>query len=47
MQDVRFDSITKRISNLCQGLDDQFIDPVLVTQKAGAQEAAEQCDARS
>jgi len=32
-QEVRFDSITKRISNLCEGLDRNFVDPVPVTQK--------------
>jgi ribonucleoside-diphosphate reductase alpha subunit len=32
-QEVRFDSITKRISNLCDGLDAKFVDPVPVTQK--------------
>jgi len=32
-QEVRFDSITKRIRNLCDGLDAKFIDPVAVTQK--------------
>jgi len=32
-QEVRFDSITKRISTLCEGLDCNFVDPVPVTQK--------------
>jgi len=32
-QEVKFDSITKRISNLCDGLDPKFVDPVPVTQK--------------
>jgi ribonucleoside-diphosphate reductase alpha subunit len=32
-QEVRFDSITKRISTLCEGLDRNFVDPVPVTQK--------------
>jgi len=32
-QEVRFDSITKRIRNLCDGLDPKFVDPVPVTQK--------------
>jgi len=32
-QEVRFDSITKRISTLCEGLDSNFVDPVPVTQK--------------
>jgi len=32
-QEVKFDNITKRIQNLCEGLDLQFIDPVLITQK--------------
>jgi len=32
-QEVRFESITKRISNLCEGLDAKFVDPVPVTQK--------------
>ncbi|CAJ1383694.1 unnamed protein product [Effrenium voratum] len=32
-QEVKFDSITKRIRNLCQGLDPKYIDPVPVTQK--------------
>ena len=33
LQEVKFDSITKRIRNLCQGLDPKYIDPVPVTQK--------------
>merc|ERR1711988_1087806 len=32
-QEVRFDSITKRIGTLCNGLDPKFVDPVPVTQK--------------
>jgi len=32
-QEVRFDSITKRIQTLCDGLDPKFVDPVPVTQK--------------
>jgi len=32
-QEVRFDSITNRIRNLCHGLDPKFVDPVPVTQK--------------
>jgi len=32
-QEVRFDSITKRIQALCDGLDPKFVDPVPVTQK--------------
>jgi ribonucleoside-diphosphate reductase alpha subunit len=32
-QEVRFDSITNRIGNLCNGLDPKFVDPVPVTQK--------------
>jgi len=32
-QEVKFDNITKRIQNLCQGLNLAFIDPVLITQK--------------
>merc|ERR1719356_1819465 len=32
-QEVRFDSITKRIRNLCEGLDPKYVDPVPVTQK--------------
>ncbi|CAJ1350130.1 unnamed protein product, partial [Effrenium voratum] len=32
-QEVKFDNITKRIRNLCQGLDPKYIDPVPVTQK--------------
>jgi ribonucleotide reductase alpha subunit len=32
-QEVRFDSITKRIRTLCDGLDPKFVDPVPVTQK--------------
>jgi len=32
-QEVRFDSITKRIRTLCEGLDSKFVDPVPVTQK--------------
>mmetsp|Transcript_25908 Transcript_25908/g.41481 ORF Transcript_25908/g.41481 Transcript_25908/m.41481 type:complete len:820 (-) Transcript_25908:789-3248(-) len=32
-QEVKFDSITKRIQALCEGLDSQFVDPVPITQK--------------
>jgi ribonucleoside-diphosphate reductase alpha subunit len=32
-QEVRFDSITKRIRTLCEGLDADYVDPVPVTQK--------------
>merc|ERR1719502_2620751 len=32
-QEVKFDSITKRIQNLCDGLDPKFVDPIPVTQK--------------
>jgi ribonucleoside-diphosphate reductase alpha subunit len=32
-QEVSFDSITKRISTLCDGLDRNFVDPVPITQK--------------
>jgi len=32
-QEVKFDSITKRIRQLCDGLDPTFVDPVPVTQK--------------
>jgi ribonucleoside-diphosphate reductase alpha subunit len=32
-QEVKFDAITKRIKALCEGLDAQFIDPVVTTQK--------------
>lgn len=32
-QEVKFDNITKRIRNLCDGLDDKFVDPVPITQK--------------
>jgi len=32
-QEVKFDNITKRIRNLCDGLDAKYIDPVPVTQK--------------
>merc|ERR1719502_818926 len=32
-QEVKFDSITKRIQNLCDGLDAKFVDPIPVTQK--------------
>merc|ERR1719454_284671 len=31
--EVKFDSITKRIRTLCDGLDSKFVDPVPVTQK--------------
>eukprot|EP00442_Polarella_glacialis_P041249 CAMPEP_0115095898 /NCGR_PEP_ID=MMETSP0227-20121206/29356_1 /TAXON_ID=89957 /ORGANISM="Polarella glacialis, Strain CCMP 1383" /LENGTH=45 /DNA_ID= /DNA_START= /DNA_END= /DNA_ORIENTATION= len=27
-QEVKFDSITKRIQSLCEGLDSRFVDPV-------------------
>lgn len=30
---MKFDNITKRLRNLCEGLDPRYIDPVLVTQK--------------
>jgi len=32
-QEVKFDNITKRVRNLCNGLDDKYIDPVPITQK--------------
>jgi ribonucleoside-diphosphate reductase alpha subunit len=32
-QEVKFDSITKRIRNLCDGLDGKYVDPVVITQK--------------
>ena len=32
-QEVKFDAITRRIKNLCDGLDPRFVDPVPVTQK--------------
>ncbi|CAE8684174.1 unnamed protein product [Polarella glacialis] len=32
-QEVKFDSITKRIQSLCEGLDSRFVDPVPITQK--------------
>jgi len=32
-QEVRFDSVTNRIKNLCDGLDPKFVDPIPVTQK--------------
>jgi len=32
-QEVKFDNITKRIRNLCEGLDDKFLEPVAITQK--------------
>merc|ERR1719171_3357668 len=32
-QEVKFDSITKRIRTLCDGLDPTYIDPVVVTKK--------------
>merc|ERR1719163_945032 len=32
-EEVRFDSITKRISSLCEGLDTKYVDPVQITQK--------------
>ena len=32
-QEVKFDNITKRIRNLCEGLDAKYVDPVPVTQK--------------
>eukprot|EP00933_Yihiella_yeosuensis_P025531 TRINITY_DN197_c0_g1_i2.p1 TRINITY_DN197_c0_g1~~TRINITY_DN197_c0_g1_i2.p1 ORF type:complete len:832 (-),score=223.49 TRINITY_DN197_c0_g1_i2:505-2934(-) len=32
-QEVKFDNITKRLRTLCDGLDDKFVDPVLITQK--------------
>merc|ERR1740115_613066 len=33
LQEVKFDNITNRIRNLCDGLDPKFVDPVPVTQK--------------
>ena len=32
-ESVRFDKITARIENLCQGLDEQYIDPIEVARK--------------
>merc|ERR1719401_3022631 len=32
-QEVKFDSITTRIRNLCAGLDPKYVEPVAVTQK--------------
>merc|ERR1719436_2156876 len=32
-QEVKFDSITKRIRALCDGLDPNYVDPVPITQK--------------
>eukprot|EP00928_Gymnodinium_smaydae_P036869 TRINITY_DN256_c1_g4_i4.p1 TRINITY_DN256_c1_g4~~TRINITY_DN256_c1_g4_i4.p1 ORF type:complete len:789 (-),score=184.16 TRINITY_DN256_c1_g4_i4:25-2391(-) len=32
-QEVKFDNITKRIRALCDGLDQEYVDPVPVTQK--------------
>jgi len=32
-QEVKFDNVTKRISNLCGGLDPKYVDPVPITQK--------------
>jgi ribonucleoside-diphosphate reductase alpha subunit len=32
-EEVKFDSITKRIRALCDGLDEKFVDPVPITQK--------------
>ena len=32
-QEVKFDSITRRLQPLCEGLDPKYIDPVPVTQK--------------
>mmetsp|Transcript_64463 Transcript_64463/g.135259 ORF Transcript_64463/g.135259 Transcript_64463/m.135259 type:complete len:815 (+) Transcript_64463:71-2515(+) len=32
-QEVKFDSISQRISLLCEGLDSKYVDPVLVAQK--------------
>jgi len=32
-QEVKFDSITKRIANLCEGLNAEYVDPVPITQK--------------
>jgi ribonucleoside-diphosphate reductase alpha subunit len=32
-QEVKFDSITKRIQALCDGLDPKYVDPVSITQK--------------
>eukprot|EP00747_Dinoflagellata_sp_TGD_P138031 gnl/TRDRNA2_/TRDRNA2_175747_c3_seq33.p1 gnl/TRDRNA2_/TRDRNA2_175747_c3~~gnl/TRDRNA2_/TRDRNA2_175747_c3_seq33.p1 ORF type:complete len:815 (+),score=195.63 gnl/TRDRNA2_/TRDRNA2_175747_c3_seq33:61-2505(+) len=33
LEEVRFDSITKRISSLCDGLDSKYVDPIPITQK--------------
>jgi len=32
-QEVKFDNVTKRISNMCGGLDPKYVDPVPITQK--------------
>lgn len=32
-QEVRFDIITKRLQQLCDGLDSKYVDPIVVTQK--------------
>eukprot|EP00931_Biecheleriopsis_adriatica_P100755 TRINITY_DN759_c0_g1_i8.p1 TRINITY_DN759_c0_g1~~TRINITY_DN759_c0_g1_i8.p1 ORF type:complete len:806 (+),score=226.88 TRINITY_DN759_c0_g1_i8:62-2479(+) len=32
-QEVKFDNITKRILNLCEGLDAKYVEPVPITQK--------------
>jgi len=32
-QEVKFDNITKRMRNLCDGLDAKYVDPVPITQK--------------
>jgi len=32
-QEVKFDSITRRVRRLCDGLDSNYIDPVPITQK--------------
>ncbi|CAM9747166.1 unnamed protein product [Choristocarpus tenellus] len=32
-EDVKFDKITSRIKKLCYGLDDRFVDPVIISQK--------------
>ena len=35
-QSVQFDKITARISRLCYGLDNQYVDPICVAQKVCA-----------
>lgn len=34
---VMFDKITARIRRLCWGLDERYIDPVLIAQKVGSE----------